>query len=104
MDFGCVFLHLLQNTMLVSTKVIAYLSYARLSYVNNWGVSMFTVVPLSYNVRKGVVCVCRSLSDSNHSFSVWMTRSRTNDNNGHWTTSVSLRPMSTLSSYSTSSW
>ena len=55
--------------MLVSTKVIGYLSYARLSYSNNWcahscplyqctsdmaavtcrAISMFTVVPLSYN-------------------------------------------------------
>lgn len=40
---------LLTNTMLVSTKVIGYLSYARLSYANNWSISMFTVVPLSYN-------------------------------------------------------
>ena len=40
---------LLTNTMLVSTKVIGYLSYARLSYANAWAISMFTVVPLSYN-------------------------------------------------------
>jgi len=41
---------LLTNTMLVSTKVIGYLSYSRLSYVNEWAISMFSVVPLSYNV------------------------------------------------------
>ena len=61
-----------QNTMLVSTKVLGYLSYARLSYANAWcvawrrgsgaarrrlltralrrAISMFSVVPLSYNV------------------------------------------------------
>lgn len=40
---------MMTNTMLVSTKVIGYLSYARLSYSNAWAISMFTVVPLSYN-------------------------------------------------------
>ena len=40
---------LLTNTMLVSTKVLGYLSYARLSYANAWAISMFSVVPLSYN-------------------------------------------------------
>jgi hypothetical protein len=40
---------LLTNTMLVSTKVIGYLTYSRLSYANAWAISMFTVVPLSYN-------------------------------------------------------
>ena len=39
-----------QNTMLVSTKVLGYLSYARLSYANEWAISMFSVVPVSYNV------------------------------------------------------
>ena len=39
-----------QNTMLVSTKVFGYLSYARLSYANEWAISMFSVVPVSYNV------------------------------------------------------
>ena len=57
-----------QNTMLVSTKVVGYFSYSRLSFYNDWcavanylrwpvpcspprdrGISMFTVVPLSYN-------------------------------------------------------
>ena len=55
--------------MLVSTKVLGYLSYARLSYSNAWcvawrcgggaarrsrlrrrAISMFSVVPVSYNV------------------------------------------------------
>ncbi len=41
---------LLTNTMLVSTKVIGYFSYARLSKTHDWAISMFTVIPLSYNV------------------------------------------------------
>ena len=41
---------LLTNTMLVSTKVIGYVSYARLSKTHDWAISMFSVIPVSYNV------------------------------------------------------
>lgn len=41
---------LLTNSMLVSTKVIGYFSYARLSKTHDWAISMFSVVPVSYNV------------------------------------------------------
>jgi len=41
---------LLTNTMLVSTKVIGYVSYARLSKAHDWAISMFSVIPVSYNV------------------------------------------------------
>ena len=41
---------LLTNTMLVSTKVIGYFSYARLSKTHDWAISMFSVIPVSYNV------------------------------------------------------
>lgn len=40
---------LLTNTMLVSTRVYGYLSYARMSKENGWAISMFTVIPTSYN-------------------------------------------------------
>lgn len=40
---------LLTNTMLVSTKIMGFWSYARLSYENSWAISLFTVIPLSYN-------------------------------------------------------
>jgi hypothetical protein len=41
---------LLTNTMLVSTKVVGYFSYARLSKTHDWAISMFSVIPVSYNV------------------------------------------------------
>ena len=37
------------NTMLVSTKIMGFWSYARLSYEKAWAISLFTVIPLSYN-------------------------------------------------------
>ena len=37
------------NTMLVSNKVIAFLSYSRLAYKNQWAVSMFQTLPMSFN-------------------------------------------------------
>jgi len=40
---------LLTNTMLVSTKIIGYFSYSRLSKTNDWAISMFSVIPVSYN-------------------------------------------------------
>ena len=40
---------LLTNTMLVSTRVYGYLSYARTSRTNKWAISLFSVIPTSYN-------------------------------------------------------
>ena len=40
---------LLTNTMLVSTKIVGYFSYSRLSKTNDWAISMFSVIPVSYN-------------------------------------------------------
>ncbi len=40
---------LLTNTMLVSTKIVGYFSYARLSKTQDWAISMFSVIPVSYN-------------------------------------------------------
>ena len=40
---------LLTNTMLVSTRVYGYLSYARTSRDNGWAISLFSVIPTSYN-------------------------------------------------------
>jgi len=41
---------LLTNTMLVSTKIMGYFTYARLSKTQDWAISMFSVIPVSYNV------------------------------------------------------
>ena len=40
---------LVTNTLLVTSRVYGFMAYARLSYVNNWAISLFTVIPRSYN-------------------------------------------------------
>lgn len=41
---------LITNMMLITSKITGYLSYSRMSYRNEWGISMFNVIPLSFNM------------------------------------------------------
>lgn len=39
---------------------MGFLSYARLAFSNNWAISLFTVMPLSYNVARAAPAWVRS--------------------------------------------
>ena len=39
----------MQNSLLITSKVLCFVTHARLSYANNWALSLFTSVPLSFN-------------------------------------------------------
>ena len=41
-------------------QVMGFLSYARLAFSNNWAISLFTVMPLSYNVARAAPAWGRS--------------------------------------------